>query len=171
MLVVQALMCLMLAYDPWDTIPFWISTKIIRLQLLLTVDPWKEQKTGGSFTVLGLGYRSDLGRSTKGWNGIQCLRQTNQETHQASEWFRLSAPEKTPLPFGKWSRQLTQFSFVSPLFYLFLSTFISCFSCFWFLTCGIDCFLSPVFYCIWRGCDWLHSSVLLVRRVHGKDVL
>lgn len=166
MLVIQALMCFMLAYDPWGTIPFWFYTKIICLQSTLG----KSRKTGVSFTVLGLNIRVisvGVERDVMG----KCLRQTNQETHQASEWFRLSAPEKTPLPFGKWSRQLTQFSFVSPLFYLFLSTFISCFSCFWFLTCGIDCFLSPVFYCIWRGCDWLHSSVLLVRRVHGKDVL
>lgn len=165
MLVVQALMCLMLAYDPWDTIPFWISTKIIRLQLLLTVDPWKEQKTGGSFTVLGLGYRSDLGRSTKGWNGIQCLRQTNQETHQASEWFRLSAPEKTPLPFGNWSRQLTQFPFVSPFLFLFEHTHLV--FLLFFLVFELVEF--TVFCCIWREYDWLRSSVLVGQEDNGKD--
>lgn len=85
MLVIQALMCFMLAYDPWGTIPFWFYTKIICLQSTLG----KSRKTGVSFTVLGLNIRVisvGVERDVMG----KCLRQTNQETHQASEWFRLT---------------------------------------------------------------------------------
>lgn len=160
MLVIQALMCFMLAYDPWGTIPFWFYTKIICLQSTLG----KSRKTGVSFTVLGLNIRVisvGVERDVMG----KCLRQTNQETHQASEWFRLSAPEKTPLPFGNWSRQLTQFPFVSPFLFLFEHTHLV--FLLFFLVFELVEF--TVFCCIWREYDWLRSSVLVGQEDNGKD--
>lgn len=139
MLVVWAWMCLMLAFDLWDTISFWISTK--NNQFTTTSNCRPLERAEGPRLIYGT-WTWDIGVIWVGVEGVEgdTVFATDKPRDPSGIRMVQTNPDlsdslllkRSPSPLETGADSWHSFLFCFP-FDFFLSTLISCFCCFWFL--------------------------------------